>query len=177
LPTDAAELRIALPEVELAKMSGWGENFSYRSRGPLPSVVATPLRNLAAGAPVRTTASVTVPEPGYYRVIATLKANESASLFQQGMWVVNGTVTEIWLLVTPEGGETTLDFDASKVPQGRVRNPGPFRSSSARALGLGRRTLPEGSPHGPNVEGMSEASWTPDLITYHAEYLNAENMQ
>lgn len=174
LPTSSAELRIHVPEMELADLSGWGDAFRYDSSGPVPPVLSTVRSQLARDQRMADRTQVTPLVAGYYRVVATLTPTEPAARVFAGLNVQNQAVAEIWLLVTETGGKVTQDYDEAVFPSGVANQPGPFRRSRA----LDRRKPTSGEidarvSHASSRQGAS-AMMGGDFITFHARYYNVD---
>lgn len=173
LPTEAAMLTVTLPEVELARASSWGRGFSYRSSRPLPPTLTRSLSAFDRGAASTNEATVTIPAPGYYRVVAKLMPIGDSPLVFGGQWIRNTAIAETWLLISETGGRATPSFDPALVPDGRLREPGPFRTTSLRDIGPAGYQGAEVPRHGPNPDlvdaGISSLT---GLITYHATYFD-----
>src|SRR5688572_29265565 len=173
LRTSDAELRVTLPEVEAAKMSGWDETFAYPVNQPIPAAVAR-RRPLDRGVGFREQLVVSIPAPGYYRVVATVAHRGEPDLVQAGRWIRNTVVAEVWLLVAESEGRATTSFDTTRVPTGKLRQPGPFRTKPSRRSndhdeqsGFGERM------RGPSAQ--SAAYSTLEFITYRALYYNIDS--
>lgn len=181
LPTEAVQVRVLVPELELAQSSDWGDGFSFRVNQPIPAALSTEPRRLERGDSVSGTVSVTPLVPGYYRVVATIQSLQSQAISHEGHWVRNVQVAEIWLLVTATGGIVTQDFEAQRIPANFVKEPGPFRHGSSSLQVPKPDRFFEGTTHGPNVGGtalfgsdFSSSSLTPGAITFRAIYFNAD---
>lgn len=178
LPTEAAELKVILPEVELARRSAWDEGFTFDSDGDrLPPSHVRTLTALPQVGAIRDVVTVTIPAPGYYRAVAVLRSAQAEPLVFAGRWLQNQSVTEIWLLVTEDGGSATTEFEPNRIPEGQIRNPGPFRRASLP----GKRNAGQaGTNVVSTIDGRSDGQatmLTPDLITYYAKYYNDDTDQ
>jgi hypothetical protein len=122
--TQDAEVRLTLPEVAAAERSSWelvevpvGEDVPphFRVRKPFTE-----------GESFRERATVTIPEPGYYYVLATvIQHSEDARVDAHGQIIGSGASRELWLWVDEHGGRVTDRFDPTLFPEGtrRVRGP------------------------------------------------------
>ncbi len=171
LPTEAATLDVIVPEVELARASSWGTGFSYRSSGRIPPTLTRSWSGLGRGAALRETTSITIPTPGYYRVVARIWPTDTPAVFFNGRWIRNTAYAETWLLITDTGGQSTPTFDPDRIPDRYRKDPGPFRVQPRAHPGPPPGPSPEMPAHGPNPGiddfGTSAVSGT---ITYHAKY-------
>ena len=131
-PAAAVQLRIATPEIDAARSSGWGSDFQVPVEQEPPAENQTEIA-LSRGASHTQSATVEVAAPGYYRVVASASAVRKDREFANGQDIQDLVVKELWLLVTPQGGRITETFDPSVFPDSVLRQPGPFRSASAVA--------------------------------------------
>ncbi len=125
--TEDAEVRLLLPEVAAAERSSWelieipvGEDLSpqFRMR-----------KGLAAGETFRERATVTIPEPGYYYVLATvLQHSDDPRINSEGHVIGTGAGREMWLWIDEHGGRVTDRFDPTLFPEGSRRVRGPLGS-------------------------------------------------
>jgi hypothetical protein len=124
--TQDAEVRLILPEVAAAKRSGWdlvelpvGEELTpeFRMR-----------RAFSAGERFRERATITIPEPGYYYVLATVIQHSDDERTDDGYMIGAGAARELWLWVDEHGGRVTERFDPTLFPEGTRRIRGPFGS-------------------------------------------------
>jgi hypothetical protein len=124
--TRDAEIRLTLPEVAAAERSSWqlvevpvGEDVPphFRMR-----------KAFAAGESFRERATVTIPEPGYYYVLATLiQHSDDVRANGQG-FIGSGAGRELWLWIDEHGGRVTNRFDPTLFPEGARRIRGPLGS-------------------------------------------------
>ena len=132
LATQAAELRIVVPEREAALRSRWGNDFRIPVWDPLPALTRE-TRSLTGGQSAQISGEVTFPVPGYYRVVATIVQRSDEPRVMSGLPVQDVTHRTVWLLVSPEGGQITDEFRPDEMPPGTVPSPGPFRDGGRRA--------------------------------------------
>ncbi|WP_423928650.1 hypothetical protein [Candidatus Palauibacter sp.] len=128
--TSSADLRVTLPEVEVAKRSGWDRTYKTGFGVELPTRLHS-RQALAAGATATQTTVLVFPVAGIYRIHARATAAE----FQPSDATTRVTRTTheyLWVLVDGEGGRTLRDFDPSVIPAGFVPQPGPFRRFGTR---------------------------------------------
>lgn len=121
--TRHAEVRLTLPEVAAAERSGW-----ELVEVPLGEDVPPHLRlrqGFAAGERFRERATVTIPEPGYYYVLATVIQHSDDRETDGGRIVGTGAGRELWLWIDERGGRITEKFEPALFPEGtrRVRGP------------------------------------------------------
>jgi len=153
--TRLAGFSIHLPEVEAAKQTSWGPDFRVPEGEPLPPA-ARWQTGTGSGSPFQYTTSVTIPEPGYYRVVATArKASGEPAISSEGERIQDIAHARLWLLVREGGGVVTASFEPDSLPPGAVRSPGPlrFRRSGYRP---GRGQL--GTGVRPGKDGVGRAS-------------------
>ncbi len=125
--TQDAEVRLTLPEVAAAERSSWelvevpmGEDVPphFRMRKPF-----------AAGEDFRERATVTIPEPGYYYVLATvIQHSDDPRIDGRGQFIGSGASRELWLWIDEHGGRVTDRFDPTLFPEGTRRVRGPLGS-------------------------------------------------
>jgi hypothetical protein len=70
--------------------------------------------------------SLTVTDPGYYRVLIAARAPTDPAM-QDSHLVQDVVYDEVWFSVTADGGRVTQDYDAGVFPEGAFQQPGPFR--------------------------------------------------
>lgn len=154
LPSAGADLRLSLPEVARA-----------RERGPagfrVPVGRDVPAQDGRSG-PVgrgqlrQLHASVTIPDPGYYRVsltaVDTETPEEDLLAASDGAHVQSHDRLEKWLFVSEEGGQITDDFRPELIPDNFRPQPGPFRNVKEDGGPVDR------SPDDADGAGTSEAS-------------------
>jgi hypothetical protein len=121
-----ARLQIVVPEaasVRLAKKLG--------HPGRMPVGVPLPVegrtrQGMGQGAQVQQHAQVVFDQPGYYRVMAIAEDVSGDKPVANGQMVRNLAAKELWLLVTPTGGQVTRDFNPTLIPSGVPTQSGPF---------------------------------------------------
>lgn len=123
LDTDDAEFSLRLPEVAAARQSRW-DAVDLPLGVPVPAAAAW-RRRMTRGQEMRHTTTVTIPEPGYYMVVATAAA-ESGGFAENGSWVQEVAHQELWLWISEDGGRVTETFDPGVFPAGARRQPGPL---------------------------------------------------
>lgn len=181
LTTDAVQLRVTVPEIELAKLTSWGDGFSYETDRVLPAALATQPAHMDRGETTSETTVVTPLAPGYYRAVATINSTITQPLTHEGRWIRNSAVAEVWLLVTDVGGEWTAEFDRARIPDGQRQQPGPFKRQTGQRRDPGGQQQGQTRGRGPYAEDASGPSatvaagaMTPDVITFRAIYWNVE---
>jgi hypothetical protein len=127
--TRDAEIRLTFPEVAAAERSSWdlveipvGEDLPphFRMR-----------KGFAAGERFRERATLTIPEPGYYYVLATIiQHSDDERRDGQGEVIGTGAGRELWLWVDEHGGRVADHFDPTLFPAGTRRVRGPFGSEN-----------------------------------------------
>jgi hypothetical protein len=122
LATRSADVRLVMPEFEIAKGNGW-----RIGRGP--TGVALPARAqrtraLAAGEQVTLVDQVVIPSPGYYRVALRAVQRSDEPVVEDGRWVPTSAYKEVWLLVDEGGGRVTPTFDPALLPDSVLPQPG-----------------------------------------------------
>lgn len=125
--TGDAEVRLVLPELAAAERSSWelieipvGEDLAphFRMR-----------KSFAAGETFRERATVTIPEPGYYFVLATVvQHSDDSPANEQGHVIGRGAGREMWLWIDEHGGRVTEQFDPTLFPEGTRKIRGPLDS-------------------------------------------------
>ena len=168
IPTSDAELRVVLPEVRAAARSEWGDGFAVPVGEPLAPSLS---RDFGAdsGLEISERISVTVPAPGYYRVVATLRNRSPSDHVRDGAFVYNVAHGEAWLWIDEDGGGVTPEMDLAVFPENAVREPGPFRSVSQSYAGPPRQ--------GTDAAGSIALQGTPNAITYRSIYFNFDTDQ
>jgi hypothetical protein len=122
------ELRLTLPEVASAERSGW-------------DVVVMPMnvefqphlrlrRAFKAGEKVQERVTITIPEPGYYQLIATGVRHPGASE-PHASAMPSAASKELWLWIDEHGGKLTAEYDPTVFAPGIRKQPGP-RGSERR---------------------------------------------
>jgi hypothetical protein len=125
--TQDAEIRLILPEVAAAERSSW-DLVKIPVGKELPPH-ARMRKGLAAGESFRERTTVTIPEPGYYYVLATvLQGSEDPGVSATGHVIGTGASREMWLWIDQHGGRVTEQFDPTLFPEGTRRVRGPLGS-------------------------------------------------
>jgi hypothetical protein len=123
-----------MPEVEVARRSGWGEDYWIPVGEPLPALVSD-RSAIGEGQSRKLSTTATIPAPGYYRVVATVFKRSDEANVVDGYIVHSGTHRELWLWIDERGGHVTESFDASLISAEYVPQPGPRRSRAAKGVG------------------------------------------
>ncbi len=125
--TQDAEVRLILPEVAAAERSGWG-----LVEIPVGKEIAPHFRmrrGFAGGERFRERATVTIPEPGYYFVQATVQQrSHDLEVSGDGHVIGTGAGKEMWLWIDERGGRVTDRFDPSLFPEATRGVKGPLGS-------------------------------------------------
>ncbi|MGH7470500.1 MAG: hypothetical protein ACRENP_21350 [Longimicrobiales bacterium] len=124
--TDNVELRISAPEVQAARATAWGSDF----RVPV-GVTISPLdvsrTAIDVGATQVRQSTLTIPAPGYYRVVATARALVQPTRVRGKPQAEDAAHKVLWLWITESGGRVTDKFDPTLLPDSAIRQPGPLR--------------------------------------------------
>ncbi|MBB4634347.1 hypothetical protein [Longimicrobium terrae] len=129
--TEDVQVRLILPEVAAAKRSNWevvkvpvGEELQ-----PEMSI----RKSFQNGERFHGKVTVTIPEPGYYHLIATIiQRSEERTVDDRGHVVGSGAGRDVWLWIDEHGGRMTDQFDPSLFPAGTRAVRGP-RGSEKKA--------------------------------------------
>jgi hypothetical protein len=157
LSTRNAAIKLLLPDIEAARQSDWGPRFKVPVDVPIPirELVRT---DISQSQMVHQRAIVTVPVPGYYRVLVIASGESQEG--QQAKNVQDVVLEDIWLLVRQAGGLVTEEFEETRFPVGINPQPGPFREGLSLEA---RRLLIQDSPRGLNT---SDAGTTILRVSY-----------
>lgn len=128
--TEDGEVRLTLPEVASAEASGWDIVITPISED-IPSHLRV-RRSFAAGESVRERLSLTIPEPGYYHVIATGYAHPGVTT-PAPLFAGDVSRRDFWIFVDENGGRFTDDFDTTLIAQGYRQQVGPRSSEKKQA--------------------------------------------
>jgi hypothetical protein len=159
LDTRDAVITLRLPEVELARLSGW-QPVSPRLNQRVAS--AREVRQpLAIEQRVGGQLTVIIPDAGYYRVVLVADAPGVPIVGPSGGFVGSTSVRELWLLVGARGGRATAEFDRSVFGDSLVPQPGPFR------VRQGRTTKNGASPSAARASASSSDGISGYLLYYH----------
>jgi hypothetical protein len=129
LPTTAAAVRLVLPEVAAGGVARLGQLPVGVS---LPSVLQE-TRAMSQGQEVVRHASIVIPDPGFYRVILSVRKVSVEPDLSSRRAVQDVAFREAWLLIDERGGRLTSTFDPSLLPANVIPTPGPRRLSAAGA--------------------------------------------
>lgn len=125
--TQDAEVRLTLPEVAAAERSSW-ELVEVPLGGDVPPHFRM-RKPFTAGEDFRERATVTIPEPGYYYVLATvIQHSDDPRVDARGQFIGSGASRELWLWIDEHGGRVTDRFDPTLFPEGTRRVRGPLGS-------------------------------------------------
>jgi hypothetical protein len=125
--TADAEVRLVLPEVAAAEKSKW-DVVEVRLGEETPPHFRM-RKAFARGEPFSERATVTIPEPGYYFVLATIiQHSDDSRVNEQGHVIGSGAGREMWLWVDEHGGRVTDRFDPALFPAGTRKVRGPLGS-------------------------------------------------
>lgn len=120
--TRDGELRVTLPEITSAEVSGWDTVKIPLNQELRPHIRIR--RGFAAGESVRERVSIMIPEPGYYHAVATAYAHPDPATPDP---LASGDVSrrDFWILVDEQGGRITEGFDPTLIATGQRKEPGP----------------------------------------------------
>ncbi len=125
--TQDAEVRLILPEVAAAERSSW-----ELIEVPVGEAIPPHLRmrkGFAGGESFRERATVTIPEPGYYFVLANvIQRSDDPRVSEDGHVIGTGASREMWLWIDEHGGRVTEHFDPAVFPEGTRKVRGPIGS-------------------------------------------------
>ncbi|HEX5872011.1 MAG TPA: hypothetical protein VFY65_16390 [Longimicrobium sp.] len=127
LRTGDAVVQLVLPEVAAARRAGW-ERLDYGHDGDAEPEFAD-RQSIGRGQSLTRTASITIPRPGYYQVVATIRQRAEDATDEQpadGELVQNVAHDEIWIYVAENGGRATDTFEPARIPESMHRVPGPL---------------------------------------------------
>jgi hypothetical protein len=125
--TRDAEVRLILPEVAAAKRSSW-DLIEIPVGEELPPQLYM-RKGFSTGESFRERATVTIPEPGYYYVLATvLQRSDDSQVSGEGYVIGSGASRDMWLWIDEQGGRVTDRFDPTLFPEGSRRVQGPLSS-------------------------------------------------
>lgn len=157
LPTPNAEITLQLPDVQLARANRWRAapvHAALRARLAPEFEFSKPMTQ---GEILTQRRTITIQEPGYYRVIATANAPNSKLFVPDVGLVQSFAYREIWILVDKSGGRVTSDYDASVFPDNVRELPGVRR---IRTSHFTRPTAPV-----PAVASKTAASYKANVVT------------
>lgn len=117
-PAQDVEMRLVLPEAELARVGGW-KHMNTVVRGRLASR-AEFRGGMGRGQVVQRHTTIVIPHPGYYRAILTTRV-VSGETQVDGHPILGIGVRTIWLYVHPDGGWVTDEPDPSLLPAGPLQ--------------------------------------------------------
>lgn len=173
MPVEDAAISVTLPEVEIAREHGWASSpVSVGERiGPIMSL----RHSMAASEVTMLRPTVSIPKPGYYRVVIRAVANPKSMPEdrESGDLVQTEVVRELWLLVTERGGRVTDKFDPSLLPPGvDDAQAGPF-TPKVTAAAVTPFICICNSPCTPQPPGCGPASRLNITVTYYNPDYNA----
>lgn len=102
--SEAAEVRVVLPEVEAMERQGWKLPLRLPVRTRLPARQTWQLQ-LSPGQRAQHELSVTIPLPGYYRVVVSaLRRSPEAPFTMDGSEIQPAVHAQAWLYINEKGG-------------------------------------------------------------------------
>lgn len=121
--TRDATIQLILPEVAAAERSSW--DVVEMPVGEEITAHAELRKSFAAGERFRERTTITIPEPGYYNVLAIALQHSDDQATDGGTLVGRGASRGVWLWIDEHGGRVTTEFDPSIFPAGirPVRGP------------------------------------------------------
>jgi len=125
LASTDVHVEVRAPEVEAAHRSAWDAGFRAPVRETI-SPLTSGRASLAAGGEDVRRAALSIPAPGYYRVVASARAT-SAQRVRTHPYTESYGSSEIWLWLSEDGGKVTDFFDPSLFADSMIQQPGPFR--------------------------------------------------
>lgn len=121
--TKDANVRLSLPEVAAAEDSGWDLVEIPVGEVTRPHIAIR--RGFAAGETLRERTTLTIPEPGYYFVMATAKQYSDDINTDQPHVVGDVSGKALWLWIDEHGGTVTEKFDTTLFAQEMRKERGP----------------------------------------------------
>lgn len=132
--TADGELRLTLPEVASAEESGWDVVVLPMNREFRPHLRIR--KGFREGERVRERTTITIPEPGYYHLIATGVRHPSTSE-PYASTIPSVSSREFWLWIDEHGGRLTEEYDTTVFAAGTREQTGP-RGSERRVSRIRR---------------------------------------
>lgn len=176
LRTSDAEVRLVLPEVAALRTAG-GQRMEMRP-GQAPAADLKERMSLARGQAVTRTANVTIAQPGYYQVIASVEQrsdNAADEQDAQGLPSNNVEHEMIWLWISESGGGVTEDFEPTRIPAGMHVVPGPLTPVTEAMPGTGaERAAGPGTAPRPTAGVRASHSGYAGWVDIHAGYSNPD---
>lgn len=173
LRTTDAEVRLVLPEAAALKRGG-GERMVMRpNEAPQPEL--SERQGMARGQSLTRTATITIPKPGYYQVIASVEQHSDVTQDERdagGLPASNIEHDVIWLWISESGGRATEDFEPERFPAGTHEVAGPLTPETEARPGAGERAT---GPVVPRSSGarMSHSGYA-GYVDTHATYINQD---
>lgn len=121
--TQDADVRLSLPEVAAAEESGWDVVEIPVGEETRPHIALR--REFAAGETFRERTTLTIPEPGYYFVMATAKQYSDDSGTDRPHIVGDVSGKALWLWIDEHGGRVTEKFDTTLFAHDTRKERGP----------------------------------------------------
>lgn len=149
LPVSSAQISIVAPDFEAAKMSGFGPEYTLPAKGTRIPRLLERRASMAAGQKVSDAVTLTVPAPGYYRVVAAIETEADLPVNVGDKRVVRNTYREIWLRVDRRGGRATKKWERGALPDVAAQRPGPLH---CRVSDVEER---KGKPRDPACDGAT----------------------
>lgn len=126
LNSPQVDISIILPDVEAAKMSGWGNDFRV-SLELRPARAYSWQGALREGESKSGEVGLTIPAPGYYRAVLSVSSpdgpEDPAKINQ-----LNSASEKVWILIDDRGGVVTDRFQGERIPAPFLPVPGPRRT-------------------------------------------------
>lgn len=122
------ELRLTLPEVASAEDSGWDVVIMPMNKEFRPHLRVR--KTFSEGETVQERTTITIPEPGYYHLIATGQRHATTS-DPYASAAPSVSSREFWLWIDEHGGRMTEEYDTTVFTPGTRKQTGP-RGSERR---------------------------------------------
>lgn len=152
VPVEDVVASVFAPEVEYVKATGAGRDYRIPENFVGPAVKRVDHAGRMRGRLILN-ASVEIEHPGAYEIIVKVVGE---TLIADPR--VSGDVRRsVWVYVSEEGGSVSEQFDATRLPDGTVKAPGP------------RRDLPT-RPGGSDASPSSKAAADWNTVTVHMYY-------
>ncbi len=126
LPVDTAEIRLLMPEVAVARTSGWGSGFQPPAAGVRLPAMDSAIVAMRPGQPVRVASEVRLPA-GYSHVLADARARALAPGVRGATAIQDLASESLWLWIGENGGYASREHDETRYPLAALPQPRPLR--------------------------------------------------
>jgi len=175
LPTSQARIKLILPELtpmHRARTDGNPDRVIVPVGTPLENELDV-ARSLVGKRDVSVKKSIENVEPGYYMVVADIRAPRENRLTEEGQLIDNGVRKEVWLWVGEETTRVTNEFRRDIFPEGYHVQPGPLTPhGESSPVTFSFEESHAGENSGPKDNSTIESS--ADRVTFLYTYLNPE---